>query len=1130
MGCFWVDSIFGKILLLPVAFHKKTFSLYRKIKLNYWYTNMATLNFNKWNTITGWFAFAIALVTYTLTVEPTMSFWDCGEYIATAAKLEVGHPPGAPLFQMIGAFFALFASDDKHVALMVNMMSVFSSAFTILFLFWSSSLLLKKLISRFTEFNKQNAIVVLGSSFVGALAYTFSDSFWFNAVEAEVYAMASLFIALLFWLGLRWEQDMDTPRGNRWLLLISLVIGLSFGVHFMALLTIPAIGFLYFFKHYKEVTVKNFILANGVVVAILLFIFKMLLPLTMAFFGKTEVFMVNELGLPFDSGTIFVALLIIAFFYFGLKYTHNKGLVFYNTLLLCVLFILIGFSTWLMLPIRANADTVINENKPSDAREVLAYYNREQYGSNPLFYGPQYTEAFAGLDEKNPYLDKAPNYERDYTTGKYEIVNNFKNAEQNSDDNQKTILPRLWSGENIENYINFTNPPEFKLNPNYPFEDDLSKYGVDPSQLSEEDYYKAVEQLKNEIEKTITEFRQAYAQKQIDNEGYVKFLKSYGDYLIVEKPTTADNLRFMFEYQFGYMYFRYLMWNFVGRQSDNQGKYDYQDGNWLSGIPFIDELHLGPQDNLPSDVLNNKGRNVYFFLPFLLGLIGLMYHANKDLKSFYVLMALFLFTGIALKIYLNERPFEPRERDYALVGSFYVFAIWIGFGVYALYESACVYLKPKIAGPIVIAASLLAVPVLMAAQNWDDHDRSGKYTAVAMAKAYLTSCDPNAILYTIGDNDTFPLWYAQEIEKVRTDVKIVNTSLFMTDWYIDQMKTKTYESNPLPISFKHDEYVGDKLDYVAHIPKIESRWEIKDFINFIKNPKSTVEMQNGQTIHFYPTNKIRIPIDKNTIIKNKVVAAKYFDSIVPYIDIDIKGSALYKNRLMMLDILANNNWKRPIYFSGGAFDNEDYLWMKDYLQLDGMVYKLVPIRTPIDKEAGPMDMGQIDTDKMYANVMEWDWGNSDSNKIYHDPETRRNSITYRTNLARLMDKLIAEGKNVKAENIIDLAMTKMPLDKFNYYSVIEPFAKGYYEIGKKEKARQLLEKLMTKYKENLNYYGSLNPADQSDIAIDVITDIERYRSLLQVMKENGDMPFYNKNRAVFNTYIKMFEHFERERE
>jgi hypothetical protein len=732
---------------------------------------MAAFNFNKWNTITGWFVFAIALITYTLTVEPTMSFWDCGEYISTSAKLQVGHPPGAPLFQMMGAFFAMFAFDKLHVALMVNMLSVFSSAFTILFMFWSSSMILKKMISTFTDakskeehiepISKNNAIVILGSSAVGALAFTFSDSFWASAVEAEVYAMASLFIALLFWLGLRWEQDMDTPRGNKWLLLISLVVGLTFGVHFMALLTIPAIGFIYFFKHYKTVTVKNFIIANVVVVAVLLFIFKLLLPLTMAFFGKTEVYMVNELGLPFDSGTIFVVLLLVAFFYFGLNYTRKKGYVQINTLILCILFILIGFSTWMMLPIRANANTVINENKPSDAREVLAYYNREQYGSNPLFYGPQYTEAFAGLDKNNPYLDKAPNYERNYKTGKYDIVNNFKNAEQNSDDAQKTFLPRMWSSENIQNYINFTNPPEFRINPDYNYEEELPKYGIDPSKLSEEDYNKAIAQLKGEIEKTVSEFRQAYAKKQIDNEGYIKFLKSYGDYLIVEKPSTVDNFRFMFEYQFGYMYFRYLMWNFVGRQNDIQGRYDYQDGNWLSGIPFIDELHLGTQQNLPSDVLNNKGRNVYFFLPLILGLIGFMYHASKDRKSFYVLLILFLFMGIALKIYLNERPFEPRERDYALVGSFYVFAIWIGFGVYSLYESFRNYLAPKLSGPIIIGACLLGVPVLMAYQNWDDHDRSGKYTATALAKAYLNSCDPNAILFTIGDNDTFPLWYEQ---------------------------------------------------------------------------------------------------------------------------------------------------------------------------------------------------------------------------------------------------------------------------------------------------------------------------------------------------------------------------------
>jgi len=1093
---------------------------------------MAQFNFNKWNTIIGWFAFAIALITYTLTVEPTMSFWDCGEYIATAAKLEVGHPPGAPLFQMMGAFFAMFAIDAQHVALMVNMMSVFSSAFTILFLFWSSSMILKKIVTRFAEIDQNNSIAILGSSFVGALAYTFSDSFWFNAVEAEVYAMASLLIALLFWLGLRWEQDMDKPKGNKWLLIISLVIGLSFGVHFMALLTIPSIGFLYYFKHYEKVTIKNFLIANLVVIGILLFIFKLLLPLTMAFFGKTEIFMVNSMGLPFNSGTIFVALLFVAFFYFGLKYTKQKGLIFYNTIILCILFILIGFSTWMMLPVRANANTVINENKPSDATEVLAYYNREQYGVNPLFYGPQYTEVFAGLDAKNPYLDKNPNYERDYKTGKYIITNNFKNAEQNSDDNQKTVLPRMWSTEtpHIQNYINFTNPPKFKINPSYDYDEDLAKYGIDASQLNEEEYNKATAQLRNEVEKTVSEFRKAYAQKQIDNEGYVKFLRSYGQYLIIEKPTAVDNFSFMFEYQFGYMYWRYLMWNFVGRQNDIQGKYDNLDGNWISGIKALDSIHLGSQDNLPKDVLNNKGRNVYYFLPFILGLIGLMYHANKDLKSFYVLLALFLFTGIALKIYLNERPFEPRERDYALVGSFYVFAIWIGFGVYSLYESIQKYLAPKIAGPVIIAGSLLAAPILMASQNWDDHDRSNRYTAVAMAKAYLSSCDPNAILFTIGDNDTFPLWYAQEIEHFRTDVKIVNTSLFMTDWYIDQMKAKSYESNPLPISFTHDQFVGDKLDYTVYIEKIDTRWNIKDFIDFIKNPKSTVGLQNGQTIHFYPTNKIRVNVDKNAIIQNKIVNPKYNDSIVPYLDIDIKGSALYKNRLMMLDILANNNWKRPIYFSGGAFDDEDYLWLKDYLQLDGMVYKLVPIKTTPSKDGGPLDMGQIDADKMYNIVMKWDWGNSESEKIYHDPETRRNSITYRTNLSRLMNQLIAEGKIDKAKNVINLAMTKLPLDKFGYYSLVEPFAGGYYKVGETAKAQDLLNKLVEKYKENLNYYSTLTPSDQTDLAMDIITDIERYRSLLQVMQEHKDTAFYNKHKITFNTYVNVFERFGREKE
>ncbi len=1068
---------------------------------------MMSTNFNytKWNTLLGWVAFFIALVTYSLTVEPSMSFWDCGEYIATAAKLEVGHPPGAPLFQMVGAFFALFALNAKQIALMVNMVSVFSSAFTILFLFWSSTMVLRKLLHRFNPTAESSELVILGSSFIGALAYTFSDSFWFNAVEAEVYAMASLFISLLFWLGLRWEQDMDTPRGNKWLLVISLLIGLSFGVHFMALLTIPAIGFLYYFKHYKTITLKNFLIANVVVVSILLFIFKLLLPLTMALFANAEVYMVNEMGLPFNSGTIFIALLLIAFFFFGLRYTQQKGWVMYNTLLLCILFILIGFSTWMMLPIRANANTVINENKPSDAAEVLAYYNREQYGVNPLFYGPQYTDAFAGLDEEEPYLDKAPNYERDYKTGKYRITNNYKKVEQNSDSKQKAILPRLWSTEHIENYMSFTSPPEFHIKPEY----------------SEE----------KELVDVISEFRKGYSAGDYGNEEYVKFLKAYGEYLIIEKPSTVDNLSFMVEYQFGYMYWRYLMWNFTGRQNDIQGKYDNLDGNWLSGIPFVDELHLGSQENLPKDVLNNKGRNKYYFLPFILGIIGLIYHAKRDPKSFYVLLSLFLFMGLALKIYLNERPFEPRERDYALVGSFYVFAMWIGIGVYALYDYLKNVLQPKLAAPLVLGSCLLAAPVLMATQNWDDHNRAHKYTAIAMAKAYLNSCEPNAILFTIGDNDTFPLWYAQEIEGFRTDIKIVNTSLFMTDWYIDQMKCKSYKADGLPISFSHEQYVGDKLDYAIFNEKTKSRWNIKDLLNFIgsDDKRTLVEMQNHQKIHFYPTNLVRIPVDTVAYRKHNKDVAKN-DSIVPYIDLEIKGQAMYKNRIMMLDVIANNNWKRPVYFTGGSFGDDDYLWMKDFLQLDGMVYKLVPFYSPIPKDGSALDLGKINSNKMYDIVMKWNWGNSQLRSVYHDPETRKNSISYRSNLARLMEQLVNEGQIQKAKNVIDLAMNKMPVDLFGYYSLVDPFAGGYYAVGEKEKARKLLDQLMTKYKENLSFYKGLSASEQNNIAIDIVTDIERYRGLLEVMKDRGDLAYYKQNKTTFNTYNSFFKRFGRDNE
>ena len=751
---------------------------------------MSSFNFKKWNNIFGWAVFAVALITYWLTVEPTASFWDAGEYITTSSNLEVGHPPGAPLYQLLGAFFSIFALEPTSIALTINLMSVFASAFTILFMFWSITLLLTNIISKNNEITKDNSYAILGSAAVGSLAFAFTDSFWFNAVEAEVYAMAALIMSALFYLALRWERDMFSPRGDRWVILIAFVIGLSFGVHFLGLLTIPAMGMLYFFKNYKTVTIKSFIVANAVMVAILLFIFKLLLPMTLKFFSASEIFFVNSVGMPFNSGTIIAGLIFAGLFYFLLRYTRSKNLVKLNTLLLSVLFIFIGFSSWIMLPVRANAGTMINENNPNNARELLAYYNREQYPETHLFYGPFFTEKYASLDPSNPYKDDKPKFEKDEKASKYIIVNEYKNASQNTDDAQKGIFPRMWSIEHASNYMEFTDGLDFTIKREYLGESRL----VD----------------------IVREFKQDIRAGKIAADDFDSFLKDFGLFLDIKKPTFMQNIAYMFEYQFGYMYWRYFMWNFSGRQDDKQGEYTDLHGNWLTGISFIDNIRLGDQSKIPSDAKNNKARNTYFMLPLILGIIGILFHFRNDRKNFWVLLIFFLFTGIALKIYLNERPFEPRERDYALVGSFYVFAIWIGFGVYALFEVVKEYLKPKLALPLVLIGTALAVPVLMACQNWDDHDRSNRYTAQSMAKMYLDSCDENAIIFTIGDNDTFALWYAQGIEGHRQDVRVVNTSLFQTDWYIDDMKKKAFSSDPIPSQLTHNKYKFGSRDFLFY--------------------------------------------------------------------------------------------------------------------------------------------------------------------------------------------------------------------------------------------------------------------------------------------------------------------------
>jgi tetratricopeptide (TPR) repeat protein len=535
---------------------------------------------------------------------------------------------------------------------------------------------------------------------------------------------------------------------------------------------------------------------------------------------------------------------------------------------------------------------------------------------------------------------------------------------------------------------------------------------------------------------------------------------------------------------------------------------------------------LGSQDNLPSEIRKNKARNTYFFLPLILGILGIIFHFKNDQKTWWVLLVFFLFTGIALKIYLNERPFEPRERDYALVGSFYVFAMWIGFGVYALYEIVKDWLKPKIAIPVVLTATMLAAPVLLATQNWDDHDRSGRYTANSMGKMYLDSVDENGILFTIGDNDTFALWYAQGVEGYRQDVRIVNTSLFATDWYIDDMKKKAYSSDPIPSQLTHDKYKWGSRDFLAFQRTKKDTIDIKTWMNFVANdsPATKVELGSGKLANSFPSKIIRIPVDKEAVLKNGIVAEKDAAKIVSYIDIELDGDFIYKNRMMMLDIIANNNWERPIYFSGGSFGDDDYLWMKDYLQLDGVVYKWVPIRTPVN-ERNPFDMGRVDTEKMYEIVKKWDWGNSGSPDIYHDVETRRNGITYRSNLARLAENLINDGDTQRAEEILDLAMGKMPVEYFEYYSLLDAYVLGYYEVGKPDKARQVYQDVAKKYQEKLVYFSGLKLKRQYTMPDEIISAMEYYRSLVDIVIISDNEEYARAEAAKFNDYLKLFRHF-----
>jgi hypothetical protein len=968
------------------------------------------MKYQKLNIILGWITFSIAAFVYISTIEPSASFWDCGEFIATGYKLEVGHPPGAPFFMLLTKFATLFAgSKTALVAKMVNTMSALASAFTILFLFWTITHLSKKMVgNKENELTPGQQIAILGSGLIGALAYTFSDTFWFSAVEGEVYATSSLLTAFVFWAILKWENIADEKYSDRWLVLIAYIVGLSIGVHLLNLLAIPAIVLVYYFRKYS-ITPKGIIYALIISLIILGSVMWVIIPgmVKMAFIFD-RIF-VNGFHLGFNSGVIFMIVLLGAAFAYGIHYTHKKVMPRMNTILLSLAVLLIGYGSYAVIVIRSNATPPIDQNNPEEAYSLLSYLNREQYGSAPLFSGPYYN---APLNLDDPYRDAGDTWMKKgdrYVKGKPKIDYNYN-------EKMTTVFPRMYSPK--------------------------------PEHITDYKYWGKIKGHKLRV---------------MNNQGEMENLT---------KPSFGENLTFFFRYQVNFMYFRYFLWNFVGRQNDIQGNGDIMSGNWISGIKFIDEARLGSQDNLPTEYANNWANNKYYFLPLILGILGLLYQLNKDKKNFWVVMALFILTGLAIVVYLNQYPRQPRERDYAYAGSFYAFTIWIGFGVLAIYEAITKYMKELPAATVATAVSLV-VPVILCAENWDDHDRSNRYIAHDIAYNYLESCEPNSVIFTNGDNDTFPVWYIQEVEGVRTDVRIICLPYLITDWYIDQMKAKYYKSEPVPFSLKHDQYIVGLRDQVPVVEKIKDYVELSEVIKFVgsDDPKAILPTNYSEKTNYFPTKKFKITVDKNKVLKEGIVRQEDADKIESEIKWNITTNYIMKNDLMMLDLFASANWERPIYMVSVGSGNETNL--RDYFQCDGFAYKFVPIKTKFDYQ----EVGSIDTKSLYDRLMnKFRWGNMGDPKVYLDENTRRTIriVKVRTTFGRLAKALYQEGNTNSAQEVINrcleiLPIEKMPVDYYDY-----SFVDAMFACGMTEKAKEISRIVFNNAYNDLSYYQKMD--------------------------------------------------------
>jgi hypothetical protein len=967
-------------------------------------------NFRRLNTITGWLLFIVSSMVYLLTLEPTVSFWDCGEFILSAFRLQVGHPPGAPLFLMMGRIATLFAGGDtSKVALMMNTMSALCSGFAIMFLFWTITHLARKVYTGKDETESRHIPAIIGSGVIGALAYTFSDTFWFSAVEGELYALSSLVTGLVFWAMLKWEEEADKPYSGRWIILIAYIMGLGLGIHRLNLLVLPALVFVFYFRKY-EVTAKGVIRTLFVSILLVGLLVFVLMPGVPKVAGWFELLFVNGFRLPYNSGLLFFIAVLIAALVYGIRYSLKSKRVVLNYVLTAITVIMIGYSSYAMIMIRSSARPPMNQNNPSDIFSLSYYINMEQYGSSPKIYGNYYSAPIVDVKSVIAGYNKINGKYKPYFKPDYEYKKEFM-----------TVFPRMYSPD-----------------------------------ADHEEAYKYWAKIK----------------------GRRYSVSSGSDKEVLVCPTFGENLRYFFRYQTGFMYLRYFMWNFAGRQNDNQGNGNQLQGNWISGIKFIDEARLGRLDNIPSDLKNNPARNTYYFLPLLLGVAGVFWHYKKDRIGFWAVFAFFFMTGIAIIFYLNQYPNQPRERDYAYAGSFYAFAVWIGLGFMFVYDYLRKIINEKVAAAVIFIILLLAVPVLMATQNWDDHDRSGRYTARDIGANYLVTCAPNSILFTYGDNDSFPVWYVQDVENVRSDVRVANLSYIQAGWYIDMMRQKAFNSDPMPLSLPREKYLDGVRDQLPVNNRVDKPVELAQIVQFAgqDDKKYKIDISGrGDMMNYLPSNKFLIDVDTSKVISNGTVKKYFRNRIVSPMIWEYTAKDAFKGDLAIMDLLSTNKWERPVYIST-TVPSSQYKGLEKYFVQEGITYRIVPVKTDKSEEG---EFGMIDPVVMYDNMMnKYKWGNAADPSVYLDENNKRMLSNFRRLFGNLGKALLTSGDTTKAVEAARRGLEIVPPEKLPYDFFVVGLAEVLIKAGKAEEGNRIINDVIKYSKEYLDYAVSMHANNQ----------------------------------------------------